>query len=197
MGDRPSWNRRSPDMSMSPSLQQMFTLARRMGYEMRPITGQPDAQRRPPGNRPSPDQNRGFVLQHVPAGITRGSSASAVESSVICRVVAKDRTLLYPLNRRVGTYNLTTGHHVTETTVRETLRRPGHHPHRSICTSFGPLIIFIHHINLISSVTGYRYHTYSSTIEDRYRNIHVIHGSAGYGITGGAFTGRRGTTVIC
>ena len=28
--------------------------------EMRPIAGQPDAQRRPPGNRPSPDQNRGF-----------------------------------------------------------------------------------------------------------------------------------------
>ena len=79
------------------------------------------------------------VLQHVPAGITRGSSASAVESLVICRVVAKDRTLLYPLNRRVGTNNLTTGHHVTETTVRETLCRPGHHPHRSIRTSFGPL----------------------------------------------------------
>ena len=57
------------------------------------------------------------VLQHVPAGITQGSSASAVESLIICRVVAKDRTLLYPLNRRVGTYNLTTGHHATETTV--------------------------------------------------------------------------------
>ena len=95
------------------------------------------------------------VLQHVPAGIIRGSSASAVESLAICRVVAKDRTLLYPLNRRVGTYNLTTGHHATETTVRETLRRPGHHPHRSIRTSFGPLVIFMHHINLISSVTGY------------------------------------------
>ena len=60
VGDRPSWNRRSPDTSVSPSLQQMFAPARRMGYEMRPITGQPDAQRRPPGNRPSPDQNRGF-----------------------------------------------------------------------------------------------------------------------------------------
>ena len=60
VGDHPSWNRRSPDTPVSPSLQQMFALARRMGYEMRPITGQPDAQRRPPGNRPSPDQNRGF-----------------------------------------------------------------------------------------------------------------------------------------
>ena len=48
------------------------------------------------------------VLQHVPAGITRGSSASAVESLVIYRVVAKDRTLPYLLKRWVGTYNLTT-----------------------------------------------------------------------------------------
>ena len=60
VGDRPTWNRRSPDTSTSPRLQQMFALARRMGYEMRPIAGHPDAQRRPPGNRPPPDQNRGF-----------------------------------------------------------------------------------------------------------------------------------------
>ena len=95
------------------------------------------------------------VLQHVPAGITRGSSASALESLVICRVVAKDGTLPYLLNRRVGTYNLTTCIHATETTVRETLHRPGHHPHRSIRISFGPLVIFIHQIDLINSVTGY------------------------------------------
>ena len=60
VGDRPSWNRRTPDTSVSPSLQRMFALACRMGYEMRPIARQPDAQRRHPGNRPSPDQNRGF-----------------------------------------------------------------------------------------------------------------------------------------
>ena len=63
VGDRPSWNRRSPDTSAPPSLQQMFALACRMGYEMRPIAGQPDAQRRPPGNRPSPDQNHGYCPQ--------------------------------------------------------------------------------------------------------------------------------------
>ena len=60
VGDRPTWNRRSPDTSTSPSLQQMFALARRMGYEMHPIAGHLDAQRRPPGNRPSSEQNRGF-----------------------------------------------------------------------------------------------------------------------------------------
>ena len=49
IGDRPSWNnyRRSPDPSASPSLQQMFALARHMGYEMRPIARQLDVQRRP------------------------------------------------------------------------------------------------------------------------------------------------------
>ena len=31
VGDRPPWNRRSPDASVPPSLQQMFALARRMG----------------------------------------------------------------------------------------------------------------------------------------------------------------------
>ena len=70
VGDHPSWNRRSPDTSVSPSLQQMFALARRMGYEMRLIAGQPDAQRRPPGNRPSLTRIVDSVLQHVPAGIT-------------------------------------------------------------------------------------------------------------------------------
>ena len=60
VGDHPPWNRRSPDASVPPSLQQMFALARRMGYEMRPIAEQSDAQRRPPGNRSPPDQNRGF-----------------------------------------------------------------------------------------------------------------------------------------
>ena len=38
VGDRPPWaNRRPPDTSGVPTLQQMFALARRMGYEMRPI----------------------------------------------------------------------------------------------------------------------------------------------------------------
>ena len=148
-GDRPSWNhRRYPDPSTSPSLQQMFTLARRMGYEMRPIARQPDAQRRPPGNRPFPDQIRGFRPQTRTGGITQGSSASVVESLVTCKPAAQHRTLHSPSNRRVGTYNLITGHNVTETIIRETLHRPGPHPHRSICTSFDPLVIFMHHIDL-------------------------------------------------
>ena len=38
MGDRPPWiNRRAPEPTATPTLQQMFVLARWMGYEMRPI----------------------------------------------------------------------------------------------------------------------------------------------------------------
>ena len=64
VGDRPSWtNRRSPDPVTSPSKQQMFALACRMGYDMRPIARQPDAQRQSSGNRSFPDQSRGFRSQ--------------------------------------------------------------------------------------------------------------------------------------
>ena len=63
-GDRPPWiNRRAPEPTATPTLQHMFALARRIGYEMRPIAKQPDAQRQPPGNRPFSDQNRGFRSQ--------------------------------------------------------------------------------------------------------------------------------------
>ena len=45
MGDRPPWiNRRDPESTATPTLQQMFALARQMGYEMRPIARQPDAR---------------------------------------------------------------------------------------------------------------------------------------------------------
>ena len=95
------------------------------------------------------------VLKHVPAGTTQGSSASVVENLVTCKPAAQDRTLPFPSNRRVGTYNLITGHSATETIIREILRRPGPHPHRSIRTSFDPLVIFMHHTDLIRSVTGH------------------------------------------
>ena len=137
------------------------------------------------------------VLLHEPAGITHELSASAAESLAICRVVTRDRSPPYLLNQRDGTSNLTTGLHATATAVRETLSRSGHHPHRSMRTSSGPFVIFIHHIDLVNSVTGYRYHTDSSTIEYMYINMSVLHGSAGWGTTGGAFTGHRGTPVIC
>ena len=49
---------------------------------------------------------------------------------------------------------------VMETTSRETLRRPGPNPHRSIHASFDPHVIFMHHIDSNFTYTGYYDHTY-------------------------------------
>ena len=61
VSDRPPWNnRRPPESSNTPTLQQMFALARRMGYEMRPIARQMDGNRPNMNNRSFMDQKRGF-----------------------------------------------------------------------------------------------------------------------------------------
>ena len=50
--DRQQWNtQRAAEPPLSPELQQMFALARRMGYEMRPIARRLDAPRHAPGPR--------------------------------------------------------------------------------------------------------------------------------------------------
>ena len=57
MVDRSQWNtQRAAEPPLSPELQQMFALARRMGYEMRPIAHRSDAPRRTPGSPTSPGQ---------------------------------------------------------------------------------------------------------------------------------------------
>ena len=64
VGDRPPWtNRRLPETSWGPTLQQMFALAQRMGYEMRPISRQTDAPRQQSGGRPPVGQDRTFRSQ--------------------------------------------------------------------------------------------------------------------------------------
>ena len=55
--DCPQWNtQRAAEPPLSPELQHMFALARRMGYEMRPIARRSDAPRRTPGPQTSPGQ---------------------------------------------------------------------------------------------------------------------------------------------
>ena len=177
VGDYPPWNRRSPDTSVSPSLQQMFVLARRMGYEMRPIAGQPDAQRRPPGNRPSPDQNCGF---RPPARTGRDYSRIKCFSLAICRVVDRDRTPPYLLNQWDGTSNLTTGLHATATAVRETISRSG---------------LYALHPALCHLRTSHRHRQLRHRISISYLFIHNrIHVQKH---ARPAFTGHRGTPVIC
>ena len=64
VGDRPPRNnRRPPELSTTPTLQQMFALARRMGYKMRPIARQTDGNRPNSGNHSFSDQGRGFHPQ--------------------------------------------------------------------------------------------------------------------------------------
>ena len=137
-----------------------------------------------------------FVPRHAQTGIIQGSSASAVGNSVICRPVAQHRTRHFPSNRQAGVYNPTTGHRATGMITRETLRRPGPHPHRSVRTSFDPPAIFMHHIDLIRSVTGSQYHTYSTANTVMYGNMHISQGAREHGITGGVFRGRRKSSVI-
>ena len=56
--DRQQWNtQRAAEPPLSPELQQMFALARRMGYEMRPIARRFDAPRQTPGSRQSPNRD--------------------------------------------------------------------------------------------------------------------------------------------
>ena len=56
--DHQQWStQRAADPPLSPELQQMFALARRMGYEMRPIARRFDAPRQTPGPRSSPNKD--------------------------------------------------------------------------------------------------------------------------------------------
>ena len=56
--DRQQWNtQRAAEPPLSPELQQMFALARRMGYEMRPIARRFDAPRQTPSPRSSPNKD--------------------------------------------------------------------------------------------------------------------------------------------
>ena len=127
------------DLYCTPTLQHMFALARRMGYEMHPIARQPDAQRQLPGNRSFSDQNRGFRSQtRTGRDYSKIKCFSCGQFVDICRPVARNRTLRYHLNQRVGTFNPTVVNSGMVITNRETLHRPGPHPHRSVHTSFDP-----------------------------------------------------------
>ena len=89
--DRQQWNtQRAAEPPLSPELQQMFALARRMGYEMRLIARRFDAPRQTPGSRQSP--NRDYHLNHA---TTPGLSVSAVVSWDTPKFVVPNRTHLF------------------------------------------------------------------------------------------------------
>ena len=68
--DRQQWNtQRAAEPPLSPELQQMFALAHRMGYEMRPIARRFDAPRQAPGPRLS--QNKDYRAPFRPRDYSR------------------------------------------------------------------------------------------------------------------------------
>ena len=129
MAYRPSWTGQSnSDSVVPPTLQQMFALARKMGYEMRPIARRLDDTRHLDlRERPSP-QVKDTVDHSGPVVTFLGSSASVAVNSDMLRLVARGQTRLFRTNRPVGVCNLIINNIRTSLRLRETLFRPGPHP---------------------------------------------------------------------
>ena len=149
VGDRPPWtNQRLPETPGVPTLQQMFTLAQRMGYEMRPISRQTDAPRQQSGGRPPVGQDRGFHPNHKPDVTTRSFVVSVVASLVTCRHVVQNQTRHCHTNQLVGSSSPKAMDKETEETGRKIHPRPGLHPPWSTHASFDPHSSFSHQITM-------------------------------------------------
>ena len=119
--DRQQWNtQRAAEPPLSPELQQMFALARRMGYEMRPIACRSDAPRRTPGPQTSPGQ---------------GYRASAAVRWDIRRLGAPNRIHPYHFDQTVGVTGRIGHSDTTSDPHKETKYRPGPDPHWPVIDS--------------------------------------------------------------
>ena len=184
VGDRPPWNnRRPPEPSTTPTLQQIFALARLWDTS---CARSPD-KRTPPDHLKEIDRSQNrivvSVLRHGPVGTIPESSVSAVDSLDTCRPAVHDRTRPYRSNMWVGNSNLIVVNNGMAMTNRETPHRPGTHPHRSTRASFEPHVIIMHHIKFILLTTGHYDQLYSFTTEFMYRNMFVNCGSGSREVT--------------
>ena len=111
-------------------------------------------------------RNVGSVLKRVPAGTIPESSVSVVASLDKCRHVVHNRTCPCRLDLQAGSFSPTIVNNGMTTIDRETLHRPGPHPHRSIFTSSKPHAIITHPTIFISFTTGYfdQYHSTTSEL---------------------------------
>ena len=126
--DRQQWNtQRAAEPPLSPELQQMFALAHRMGYEMRPIARRFDAPRQTPGPRSSPNKE---YLDHV---TIPGPNVSAVVSWDTLKFVAPNRTHLSHSGQVDGWTGRIDPNEIVEDLHRETKYRPGPNPHWPVC----------------------------------------------------------------
>ena len=126
--DRQQWNtQRAAEPPLSPELQQMFTLAHRMGYEMRPIARRFDAPRQTPGPRIK------NIALHFDHATIPGLNVSAVVSWDTHKFVAPNRTYLFRSGQVDGLTGRMDHSEVVEDPHRETKYRPGPNPHWPVC----------------------------------------------------------------
>ena len=118
------------------------------------------------------------------SALRRKSSVSVVASWDTCRNVAHSRTHPYRSDLRVGNSSPTIVNNGMAIINRETLHRPGSHPHRSTFTSFKPHAIIMRQTKFIPLTTGYFNQFYSTTSEFMYRNMFVNCGSGSWEATG-------------
>ena len=119
----------------------------------------------------------GSVLKRVPVGTIPESSVLVVASLDICRHVVHNRTRPYCLDLRAGSFSPTIVNNGMTIINRETLHRPGPHPHRSIFTSSKPHAIITHPTIFTSFTMGYFDQYYSTTSELIYGEMFVNYGS--------------------
>ena len=145
---RQQWNtRRTAEPPLSPELQQMFTLARRMGYEMRPIARRLDAPRHTPGPQSSP--NKEYRAPFRPRDYSRTKCFGCGQLGHTQVRCPKPDSSLYHSERVDWVTGGLTGQmdhsDVTEDPHRETKYRPGPNPHWPVCHRFGPRFIINRH----------------------------------------------------
>ena len=138
--DRQQWNtQRAAEPPLSPELQQMFALARRMGYEMRPISRRFDAPRQTLGSRQTP--NRDYRAPFKPRDYSRTKCFSCGQlGHTQVRCPKPDSSLPF---RPSGWVDRSDGPR------RKTKYRPGPNPHWPVCHRIGPR--FIHACHFINS----------------------------------------------
>ena len=117
--------RRKPPLS--PELQQMFALARRMGYEMRPIARLLDRRRVLVHPRIR------IIALHLDHVIIPGLNVSAVVSWDTPKFIAPNRTHLSHSGQVDGWTGRMDLSEIVEDLHRETKYRPGPNPHWPVC----------------------------------------------------------------
>ena len=135
--DRQQWNtQRAAEPPLSPELQQMFALACRMGYEMRPISRRFDAPRQTPGSRQTP--NRDYRAPFKPRDYSRTKCFSCGQ---LGHTQVQNRTHLFRSGQVDGSTGRTDLDGIVEHPHRETKYRPGPNPHWPVCHRIGPRFI--------------------------------------------------------